>query len=220
MMGDTLQRRGDPQKWQWLSTVPRASVTVPLPPASREGFRNARGCGSLEPCGRGGSGLLPWRVHELREISPFGQVPQSCGGSGLSSGEDCKPSVASFFVRRSDGEGGRFLKSSPARLRGQRRGRFLRPAGARGAGTARSNPAVRGLQEADYIRDFGSRGASQPDYGVATVTGRDRGCGTVRETTAPWPEWCGSRWLMPAAANPQRDVRSGHRSSGPGSRTI
>lgn len=172
----------------------------------------------MEPCGRGGSGLLPWRVHELREISPFGQDPQSYGGSGVSSGEDCKPSIASFFVRRSDGEGERFLKSSPCADRGAAAFCGLRAPGARELRAA--TPAVRGLQEADYIRDFRSRGASQLNYGVATVTGRDRGCGTVRETTALWPEWCGSQWLAPAAANPQRDVRSGHRSSGLGRRTI
>lgn len=110
--------RGDPRKRQWFSTVPRASVTVPYPPASREGFRNPRGCGSLEPCGRGGSGLLPWRVHELREIGPFGQVPQSSVGGGVSSGKGRGPSIVIFFVWRIDGEKGRFLRSNPARLRG------------------------------------------------------------------------------------------------------
>lgn len=100
--------------------------------------------------------MLPWRVHELGEIGPFGQVPQGSGGGGVSSGEDRRPSIAIFFVRKIDGEGGRFLKSSPAGLRGQRRGRFLRPAGARGAGTARSDPSSAGLARSRlHLETFG-----------------------------------------------------------------
>lgn len=58
-------------------------------PASREAFRKARGCGSLEPGGGGGCVLLLRRVHELGKVLPFARVPHRSGVGRVLMGRVC-----------------------------------------------------------------------------------------------------------------------------------